>query len=536
MRSVILADDEPIIIKGLKKLIPWQELGIEIVGEAMTGRSLMEQIDEKQPDLVVTDISMPDGTGIDVIKEVQRRQLRTKIVFISAYQEFSYAKDALAFGAVDYLVKPIEKSLLLDAVHKALTQLQEAHEDESSKGKLAVYEQKDKKTQLEELFDRLTLGEIRREEALRRLSALDAQLEAPNFSVLYLELEHLQQQDGRWGEHERRLLVFAVSNLAEELIQPYGGGLVLRKAENLCVIVNHGGAGDDLQRLAREMRDKILYYLKIHVTICIGRPVSDLQDLRQSYKSAVDAAGAAYFLEAGSVLAWSQNEPATGSEEALTEARQAVIQAVVAKDKELLQERCGRLFVQIAQSSRGIKETAVLNGYSILTELLEELTAIGVPLQVTSEQRNEWLQTMHQFYRFADLADFISARIMDILEGIGASGGSREAQQLRMIKEYIEEHYSENITLESMAAQVFMNPYYFSSFFKKHTQENFKQYVTNVRMKNAVRLLLQTDLLVYEIAEQVGYHNPRQFSDMFKKCYGKLPQEYKSQLKGGSAP
>lgn len=199
MLNAILADDEPIIIKGLKKLIPWEELGITIVGEAMTGRGLMEQIELKRPDLVITDISMPDGSGIDVIKEVQRRQLHTKIIFVSAYQEFSYAKDALAFGAVDYLVKPIEKSLLLEAVGKAMTQLKEANEDQSSKGKLAVYEQKDKKTQLEELFDRLTQGDIRWEEAQRKLQALNTQFMDPCFSVLYVELVHVQLQDGRWG-------------------------------------------------------------------------------------------------------------------------------------------------------------------------------------------------------------------------------------------------------------------------------------------------------------------------------------------------
>ncbi len=111
------------------------------------------------------------------------------------------------------------------------------------------------------------------------------------------------------------------------------------------------------------------------------------------------------------------------------------------------------------------------------------------------------------------------------------AGGGKEAQQMKFVKEYIEQHYSENITLESIASIVFMNPYYFSSFFKKHTNENFKQYVTDIRMKQAVKLLLQTDLMVYEIAEQVGYNNARQFSDMFKKSYGKLPQEYKSQIR-----
>ncbi|OCT12155.1 AraC family transcriptional regulator [Paenibacillus pectinilyticus] len=532
MLNAILADDEPIIIKGLKKLIPWEELGIAIVGEAMTGRSLMEQIEDKLPDLVITDISMPDGSGIDVIKEVQRRQLHTKIIFISAYQEFSYAKDALAFGAVDYLVKPIEKSLLLEAVGKAMTQLREANEDQSSKGKLAVYEQKDRKTQLEELFDRLTQGDIRWEEAGRKLEALNTQFVGPCFSVLYVELAHVQLQDGRWGEHEKRLLGFAVSNLVDELIQFYGSGLVIRKGENLCVIVNHFRIEDDLERLASEMRDKILYYLKIHVTICIGRPALNLQDIRKSYISAIETMNYSYFENDGTILSWSQNEQHGGSEQLLADAKQAVIKAVITKEKQQLQELLGSFFEHAAINANGRKETAVLLVYAMLTDLMEEMSVVGIDLQVSPEQRKDWQQRMHQFYRYSDLTDFISDRMLDILEQVSTAGGSREAQQMRIIKEYIEEHYSENITLESMASQVFMNPYYFSSFFKKHTHENFKQYVTNIRMKNAVRLLLQTDLLVYEIAEQVGYHNPRQFSDMFKKSYGKLPQEYKSQIKG----
>lgn len=532
MLKAILADDEPIIIKGLKKLIPWEELGIVIVGEAMTGRGLMEQIENKLPDLVITDISMPDGSGIDVIKEVQRKQLRTKIVFISAYQEFSYAKDALAFGAVDYLVKPIEKRLLLEAVSKAMLQLQEANEDQSSKGKLAVYEQKDKMTQIEELFDRLTQGDIRWDEAQRKLQALNTPFPGGCFTVLCVELEHIQLQDGRWGEHEKRLLVFAVSNLLTELIQLYGNGLVIRKGENLCVIVNHKVEEDDLQRLASEMRDKVLFYLKIHMTICMGMPVIGLQDIRKSYLSAVETMNYSYFEKDGAILSWSQNKQTESSEQLLADAKQAVMKGVIAKDKQQVLELLENFCEHAAANANGRKESAVLFVYALLKDLLDEMSSVGLDLQISPEQRKDWQQQMHQFHRYSDLIAFITDRIMDILEQVNTAGGSREAQQMKMIKEYIEEHYSENITLESMASQVFMNPYYFSSFFKKHMHENFKQYVTNIRMKNAVRLLLQTDMLVYEIAEQVGYHNPRQFSDMFKKSYGKLPQEYKSQIKG----
>lgn len=529
MLNAILADDEPIIIKGLKKLIPWQDLGIQIVGEAMTGRGLLELIEQLHPDLVVTDISMPDGSGIDVIKEIQKKQLRTKVIFISAYQEFSYAKDALAFGAVEYLVKPIERNLLLEAVNKAMTLLQVETEGQSSKGKLAVYEQKDKKTQTEELFDRLTEGDILGDEAERKLQALGIEAAGPWFSVFMIELEHVQAEDDRWGEHEKRLILFAISNMADELIEPYGGGMVIRKAENLCVIIHHKDAGGMLS-LAQEMLDKILFYLKIHVTISIGESVTALMGIKHAYTTAAQTLKFSYFNQRGAVIPWvTSSQETLQTEWQLAELTQQLLQALMAKEKERLMLSLTALFQHVEALSKGSKEAAVTSCYSMLMELAEELAEVGITAGASVREREDWLGIMHQFHRYADLISFVTDRAVEMLEQLQIAGGSKEVQQMKFVKAFIEEHYDENITLESMASKVYMNSYYFSSFFKKHTNENFKQYVTNIRMKHAVRLLLQTDLMVYEIAEQVGYNNARQFSDMFKKCYGKLPQEYKNQ-------
>ncbi|MDG0791284.1 AraC family transcriptional regulator [Cohnella ginsengisoli] len=124
----------------------------------------------------------------------------------------------------------------------------------------------------------------------------------------------------------------------------------------------------------------------------------------------------------------------------------------------------------------------------------------------------------------------LKAYMLEAAEGIfqRLETGGRESRQLTDVKAYIEQHYKANITLEGAASKVFMNPYYFSSFFKKHTGMNFKQYLTEVRMKQAIKLLLHTDLMIYQIAEEVGYNNARQFSDMFKKHSGKLPQEFRA--------
>ncbi len=109
MIQAILADDEGIIVKGLKKLIDWERLGVEIVGEAGDGAEALELIQKKAPQLVVSDITMPGLSGLEMLRQIGSQGMNTKVIFISGYQEFSYAQDAVRYGAVDYLLKPVEQ-------------------------------------------------------------------------------------------------------------------------------------------------------------------------------------------------------------------------------------------------------------------------------------------------------------------------------------------------------------------------------------------------------------------------------------------
>lgn len=120
MLNMILADDEPIITRGIRKLVDWEKLGIFIEGEYRDGHSAMEAILSGQPDLALLDISMPGMNGIDILKSIREMELKTKVVFISGFQEFEYARRALKYGAVDYLLKPVIREQLLTAVEKAV--------------------------------------------------------------------------------------------------------------------------------------------------------------------------------------------------------------------------------------------------------------------------------------------------------------------------------------------------------------------------------------------------------------------------------
>ena len=120
MLKMLIADDEPVIIRGLQMLIDWAQLGIEICATCENGADALREIFAQSPDLALLDISMPGKTGIEILKALHTAQSRTKVIFISGFQDFSYAHDALSYGAVDYLLKPVKKDDLLRAVEKCL--------------------------------------------------------------------------------------------------------------------------------------------------------------------------------------------------------------------------------------------------------------------------------------------------------------------------------------------------------------------------------------------------------------------------------
>jgi two-component system, response regulator YesN len=126
MLRVLLADDEPVILRGLRKLIPWDHYGLEIIGTVTNGVDLLKSTLENKPDIVISDICMPGMSGIEVIKHLNKSNRTTKFIFISAYSDTKIIDNAKENGAEAYLVKPIKKIELELAISKTLLYLQES--------------------------------------------------------------------------------------------------------------------------------------------------------------------------------------------------------------------------------------------------------------------------------------------------------------------------------------------------------------------------------------------------------------------------
>ena len=132
---------------------------------------------------------------------------------------------------------------------------------------------------------------------------------------------------------------------------------------------------------------------------------------------------------------------------------------------------------------------------------------------------------------FRDLKKLVCIYLEKLIRENVCSGADSERESIILVKNYIQEHYAEDISLGSMAKMVYMNPYYFSTFFKKETGQNFKNYLVEVRMRQAMRLLMASDMKTYELAEAVGYHDVRTFTDKFREVFGDSPSAYKKRRK-----
>lgn len=525
---VILADDEPIIIKGLRKLIDWEAMGMEIVGQAYDGQELLSVIDSECPDIVVSDISMPLLTGIDIIKEVNSRQLSVKVIFISAYQEFSYARDAVAFGAVDYLVKPVSKQQLERVLAKAVTLIGEENEDEQRKNQLQRFEREKRAEEMQDRLARLTDGTI--SPNADALGQLGTQLQGPLFTIGIIELDRMGNESDRWPGQQKKLIAFAIENILKEIIASTGKGHVFVKNNAHVVVLEHDHPDEPI-RLAQEIKEKIGSFLKLKASVGLSMPNPDRLKLGQIYDQAERALRMKYFAGLNQVIPYTISTTKPSIESQLYGFQIEVIRGVTNQVWQDARSGLDRLLSAIRSATLGNASLAVATCFSSILFIVQEIKKSGVQLPDWGFDIHGLQSMLEEYETYEEMERGIHRILEELYHRIDDKGGNKEKLLLTKIKQYIEEHYSEEITLESVASIAFMNPYYFSSFFKKHTNHNFKQYVTDIRMNHAVRMLAQTDLMVYEIAEKVGYNNARHFSDMFKKQYGKLPNEYKQSLK-----
>lgn len=514
---MILIDDEAVILRGLKQLIDWEQLNIEIIGEATDGVEGVEMIRRFQPDIVLSDISMPNLDGIELLKIVYNERLRSKVIFLSGYQEFSYAKEAVKYGAEDYLLKPISAKELEQALEQVILKIKEEK---------SVHVLKKHDDEAEVLFRNMLQTQDRSMPmtGIKELLHVNENYKGAVCAALRIGVRNTIAK-----EENRNLIRFEIFEYIQNYLQKTGQGGVIKKDYNICYILlfienDRKQYRSYLKKLSQDI-EKV--YPAIVLT-GVGEWSECDTKLYYMYSTAKFASQLYFFNEkVYNDILEAEKEYRHSIDEYETEKKQITQMLIKQSDADALVQqilKCVKLLGAIHFGNRDVvMNECVLLAADIHTMLKE----YGLFDENEGNEQEHFLSQIRQKSSFRQLQQAFANYYDRVFLKIQLLGKTRESLEIIKIKKYIEEHYRENLTLDEIADFIGMNSSYMSTYFKKETGVNFKVYLTNRRMQEAIKLLNSTTMKSYEIADFIGYKDVKQFREKFKEIYGISPQQYK---------
>ena len=527
MIKVFLVEDEIIIRNGIKNTIDWEKEGFEFAGEAGDGEVAYPLILKTRPDILITDIQMPFMNGLELSRLIKYELPDTKILILSGYGEFDYAKQAIAIGVTNYLLKPVSSEKLLEELHGISRTIEaERHRNDL----LTNYEQnieEQEQRAREKLYGELVTGTVPVSEALARGCELGVGFRASAYLILIIKLSVLNSEEGNaddWFEQVLRQFP-AVKTF------PYGieGYVLIIEGEN----EHH--LDDICRQIEGELQNLRAEQNGVQFFGGIGGAVTRLGDVPKSYYQACKAFANRFF------MAWNQLAGLDDQEElpdvktlGNTGAGRALVtdflKGGVQEDVEVFTRR---YFDTIGE---GNYKSLLFRKYIMMDVFMEAvsfLERIGQPVDALSEKSRNISDTIIRAGSQEVIEDYFNTLFRDCLAVRDSIAARKHDQLIENARTYISDHYSDDdLSLNTVASYVGMSSSYFSSLFSQETGQTFIEYVTAVRMEKAKELLMCTSLRTSEIGSRVGYKDPHYFSYLFKKVVSCSPKEYRSRRDG----
>ena len=279
MYRVVIADDESIIRKGLRELIEWDALRLEVFGEASDGDEALELIKLHKPHILITDIKMPRMDGIDLINAIKNLDLDTKIIIISAHSDYDFLKRAIALGVESYLLKPLDNDELTSNLKELVNniELEILHSTQHYQGIELLKSS---------TLNRLVTNNISLREFKEKASFLDIPYDADQYICAAYSIDEFLLK--KFGDDEQTAL-YAVHNMCAEIIGDKGISFIGQSGQ--IVFIFRGDDGDNLSSIVGDAlsnaEEQILNYLDVSLTFGVGMLVDQIEDVWKSYDMAL---------------------------------------------------------------------------------------------------------------------------------------------------------------------------------------------------------------------------------------------------------
>ena len=524
MYKVFLVDDEPIVLEGIRSKIEWESLGFTFAGEATDGEIALSMIQEIKPDVLITDIKMPFMDGLQLSASIKKIQPWIKIIILSGHDEFDYAKKAISIGIEDYLLKPFTSEDIITSLKKVSQEIDKERKQLSDISKMKEELKSQEKLLQKEFLNNLVHGSTDINTVMAKDSELGLDLISRYYRILISKIQ-CEDNDSEI-QQEACSLLNSYSTSWEQTNSFF-------HHQNRFVCICKGASKEEVEdntyRIAESIEHIVSQKEKCSVTTAIGKTVQHLSAIPDSYEDAKRILDIAISdnqnriltsddiqINGGGLLELKENDPMVSK---LKYATTSDIKSIIDESLALIKSNPGQF--------QFFASYVLVDLIFAVSKLIENLGGDIKQLKPEILQRT-----------YVDTASMNEEKFITSMEDIlnfalnyrNSTITGKYGDIILKAKKYIEENYSDpNTTLTTVAEVVCLSPNHFSTIFSQQCKTTFIEYLTNVRIENAKRLLKETDKKGYDIAYDCGFSDPHYFSYIFKKNTGLTPREYKSE-------
>jgi len=542
MLKMLIVEDERWEREGLVEFLDWESMNISSIDTAFDGIDGLEKAIEGKPDIVVTDIQMPGRNGIEMSKLILEHLPEVKIVVLTGYDDFGYAREALRFGAVDYVLKPVVEEEMRNTMLKVVQSCEEIKWKRNAEARLWKDQDAVRLVSLRQRFSDLLLNRINDESKVEIIEELrqSGYLDAPLFSVWVFSLTNsaylpdmIHLENAAEKVLQRRTLIHSNGEGARTFFAAF---IPLQKdelypQEQLAVeflkVLETTVIKED--RLALEQSENVGW------TLCINLPRGNIDNIIDSYRESQNTLNYAIFNEKFGIIEATEVQHArqhfAKSSEEFTHHFQELAKRLKhnigsgGQTDLILNELFSFL---AAHPGAGRSYVATLLG-----GLVESLSSLAKPsgkgITPAGKGHFEALLTCE---RLQDMKLYVSAFIEDSMLLLEEKRYHKDDYLVYRVIQLIEEHYGKpDLSLAFLADEVYVSPNHLGMIFKKKTGKTPIEYVQEFRLERAEELLRTTKQRVGLVAEQIGIPNASYFGLLFKQIYGMTPGEYREFVK-----
>ena len=529
---VLVADDEYWIRENLRSMLDWQEHSFVFLEPVEDGRQALEAIYEQRPDIVITDINMPFLSGTEVIERVREKHPEIVFIALSGYSDYDNVRATLLAGAVDYLLKPVSKSDLLEILAKAVDCIiggrKQQLEQKIMQEKLRIASMSAIDRELSQLIRR-TSDKKRNEEIQSRLT--EYELDFSGFTMVVFRTAGLARILREQGMKEPDELICWIKDLILEQL-PSSKNLVFNHIyKNNEFLLISGADPAKLEKPCEEIIGILKELTGFPVTALIGRHHFSFANIREAYNDAQLSLFAEEFMNTGHGVVLVSEVQDFASAKRISAEQGKHLQHAAATGNRMLFEKV--LYEEIRLHDC-VKDRWK---FGEVRQTMDNIIWI-LRSAVTQDKKASRLLPMDNLAELLLFAvDSFDAEEMDSVLGqmldeafeseILPKQSESMRQVVMQVKDYIDKHYFEDISLNTLSRQFFAGSSYLSKAFKLAVNDNLMLYIAKKRIDRAKEYLRQGELSITEISQLVGYGDYAYFSRVFRKLTGISPREYR---------